>query len=216
VTPGPTEQRTELALNSIAACQEAKIKFILCLSVLSVEAEDTIFGKQFIPIEKVIKDDVGEGGAMVRLPLFINSFYAQAESIKTSGTFYESRDTTKGHTPVSVADIGKACADILAAPEKHRCTVYKIIMPSFCLDDVAQVFSKTLCTTVPYQAAKESFMSMGFPEWQVDGIMELYKMCDEDNPIVNETTNTSDIETITGEKPMTVQEWVEANKAGFS
>ncbi len=29
-------------------------------------------------------------------------------------------------------------------------------------------------------------MGMGFPEWQVDGIMDLYKYIDEDSEVTNE------------------------------
>lgn len=218
VVPG-SENRTELASNAIEACKAAGMKFILMLSVLTAPEEETIFGKQFAPVEAKMKEDVGEGGAVIRLPIFMDNFYAQAPSIKESGTFYEPRDPTKPHTPVTTADIGKAAADILAEPEKHAGKTYKLVMPPFNMNDVAAAFTKTLgkevtVTTVPYQSSKEAFMGLGYPEWQVDGIMELYKMCDEEKPIINEADIT-DIETITGEKAMTMEEWVEANKAGF-
>jgi hypothetical protein len=57
-------------------------------------------------------------------------------------------------------------------------------------------------------------MGMGFPEWQVDGIMELYKYIDEGSEVTNESDN-GDIEKITGEKPLTIEAWVEQNAAGF-
>ena len=93
-------------------------------------------------------------------------------------------------------------------------------MPGFTLNQLAEAFTKTLkkdvsVTTVPYEAAKESFMGMGFPEWQVDGIMELFQMIDNASEVTNETKDTGDFETITGTKPMTMEEWVEANAAGF-
>jgi hypothetical protein len=74
-------------------------------------------------------------------------------------------------------------------------------------------FTKTLgkevkATTVPYDAAKEAFMGMGFPEWQTDGILELYKYIDKESPLTNES-ESGDIELITGEKPTTIEAWVE-------
>jgi hypothetical protein len=57
-------------------------------------------------------------------------------------------------------------------------------------------------------------MGMGFPEWQVDGIMELYKYIDEGSEVTNESDN-GDIEKITGEKSLTIEAWVEQNAAGF-
>jgi hypothetical protein len=44
--------------------------------------------------------------------------------------------------------------------------------------------------------------------------MELYKFIDADSEWTNEK-DTGDIEKITGEKSMTMEEWVEQNAAGF-
>ena len=216
VVPGH-ESRTELALNGIEAAKEAGVKFLLVLSVLTV-GTDSIFGKQFATIEQKTKES-GIDYAIVRLPIFIDNNYASAGSIKDQGTFYDPRDPTKMHTPVAVTDVGKASADILANPNKHVGKTYKLVSPPFALNDLAGAFSKTLekevtVTTVPYEAAKSAFMGMGFPEWQGDGIMELYKFMDDDSPITNES-EVGDIELITGEKPLTVTTWVEQNVGGF-
>jgi uncharacterized protein YbjT (DUF2867 family) len=72
---------------------------------------------------------------------------------------------------VAVADVGKASADILAKPKKHLNKVYTLAMPPFHLIDFSKALSKALgkqilVTTVSYKNTKESFMAMGFPEWQ--------------------------------------------------
>jgi uncharacterized protein YbjT (DUF2867 family) len=151
--------------------------------------------------------------------LFIDNNYANVVSIKDHNTFYDPRNPTKLHTPVAVSDVGKAAAEILAKPARHVGKLYKLVMPAFSLNDLAASFTKELgrsvtVTTVPYDAAKQSFMGMGFPEWQTDGILELFRYIDEDNEMTNET-NTGDLEKITGEKPMTVNDWVQANAAAF-
>ena len=217
VTPGH-EQRTQLAINAVEAAKAAGVKFVLGLSVATT-GTDTIFGKQFVAIEKSLKT-AGLKNAIVRLPIFMDNFYANAQPIKENGTFYDPRDPTKPHTPVTVADAGKASADILAHPEKHFGKVYTLVMPSFTLNEAAEAFSSVLGkdvtpTTVPYPAAKEAFMGMGFPEWQVDGIMELYNFMDNESPLTN-NVSSNDIELITGEKPMDLKAWVTANKAGFA
>jgi uncharacterized protein YbjT (DUF2867 family) len=218
VVPG-SEQRTELAINAIEAAKEAGLKFLLVLSVLTSGTE-SIFGKQFEPIEAKVKES-GIDYAIVRLPLFIDNNYANVGSIKGQSTFYDPRDPTKLHTPVAVSDVGKAAADILASPfKKHNGKTYKLVSPPFSVNDAATAFSKTLgkevtATTVPYEAAKEAFMGMGFPEWQTDGILELFKYIDEESPITNEDEQTGDIELITGEKALTIEKWVDQNAAGF-
>jgi uncharacterized protein YbjT (DUF2867 family) len=216
VVPGH-EQRTELAINGIEAAKDAGVKFVLLLSVVT-SGTDSVFGQQFAPVETQAKES-GLEYAIVRLPLFIDNSYAHVASIKDQSTFYDPRDPTKLHTPVAVADVGKAAADILADPSKHYGKTYKLVSPPFSLNDMAAAFSKVLGkevkhTSASYVAAKEAFMDMGFPEWQVDGIMELYKYIDEDSEMTNES-ETGDIEKITGEKPLTIEAWVEQNAAGF-
>lgn len=216
VVPGH-ESRVELTLNAIEAAKTAGIKFILMLSVLT-SGTDSIFGKQFEPIEQKTKES-GIDYAIIRLPLFMDNNYANVASIKGQETFYDPRDPAKMHTPVAVSDVGKAAADILANPSSHAGKTYKLVSPAFSLNDLAAAFTKSLekdiqPTTVGYDACKEAFMGMGFPEWQTDGIIELFKYINEDSPITNEL-ETGDIEKITGEKPMTVEEWVEQNAAGF-
>jgi uncharacterized protein YbjT (DUF2867 family) len=216
VIPGH-ENRIELGTNALEAAKEAGVKHVLLLSVLTSET-DSIFGRHFKPLEDKVKE-LGIDFTIVRLPLFVDNNYAHADSIKSQGTFYVPHGADKMHTPATVADIGKASADILATPGKHIGKVYKLVTPAYSMNDLAAAFTKTLgkevtMTQVPYGAAKEAFMGMGFPEWQVDGIMELYKFIDADSEWTNEK-ETGDIEKITGEKATTMEEWVEQNAAGF-
>jgi len=218
VIPGHAD-RTQLGINGLEAAKEAGIKHVLLLSVLTAET-DTIFGRQFKPLEDRVKV-LGMSYTIVRLPLFIDNNLAHVGSIQQQDTFYVPQDPTKMHTPVAVGDVGKAAADILADPTKHNGKVYKLVAPAFSLNDQASAFTKALRiqdkvtpTVVPYDAAKQAFMGTGFPEWQTDGILELYKLIDAGSSITNETS-TGDIEMITGEKPTTVEEWIKETAPQF-
>jgi len=216
VVPG-TENRTQIALEGIQAAKDAGVKFLLVLSVLTSGTE-SIFGKQFEPVEAAVKSS-GLKHAIVRLPLFIENNLGNIESIKGQGTFYDPRDPTKLHTAVSTADAGKAAAEILSNPEKHTGKIYKIVSPAFSLNDLAAALTKNLgkdvtVTTVPYPAAKESMVGMGFPEWQADGVLELFKYIDEGSDLTNEKED-GDFEAITGKKPVTVETWVAQNASFF-
>lgn len=217
VTPGDVE-RTKLVLNALAACKAAGVEFALILSVATADT-DSVFGNQLKPIEEATKKSGLRGYSIVRLPLFIDNNYANAESIKNASTFYDPRDVTKFHTPVAVVDVGKASADILANPKKHYGKTYTLVMPPFSISDLAKAFSKALdkqvlATTVPYDKAKEAFMGMGFPEWQVDGILQLFQFIDAGNAATL-SQDLGDIQRITGEKATTLEEWVTQNAAGF-
>jgi hypothetical protein len=136
--------------------------------------------------------------------------YANVGSINGQElTFYDPRDPTKLHTPVTVSNVVKAAADTLADPSKHNGKTYQLVAPTFSLKDAAAAaFSKTLGkeVTVPYEAAKEAFMGMGFPNWQMDGILEFFKYIDKEYPITNGAEQTGNIELISaGEKPLTME-----------
>jgi len=217
VVPG-TKERTKMAVNALEAAKEAGCEFVLLLSVLTCET-DTVFGNQFKPIEARCKELELPSYAIIRLPLFMDNIMMNASSVKEESTFYDPRDPSKPYTPVAVQDVGKTAADIIANPDKHKGKTYKLVCPAFSLNDLAAAFSTTLdktvkSSTVHYNAAKESMLGMGFPEWQVGGILELYGMIDDGSSVTNEA-NTSDIETITGEKATTIKDWVEQNKTAF-
>ena len=216
VTPGHAD-RTKLAINGLEAAEDAGIEFVAVVSVLT-SGTDSIFGKQFAPIEAKAKA-LNIPTSILRLPLFIDNNWLNADSIKGQGTFYDPRDPTKKHSAVVVADIGKAAADVLASPEKHVNTTYKLVSPPFSLNDLADAFTSALgkkitVTTVPYDVAKEAFMGNGFPEWQVDGILELFHYIDEESTLTNEK-NTGDIAKITGEKATSVTAWTKQVAGGF-
>ena len=216
VTPGHAD-RTKLAINGLEAAEDAGIEFVAVVSVLT-SGTDSIFGKQFAPIEAKAKA-LNIPTSILRLPLFIDNNWLNADSIKGQGTFYDPRDPTKKHTAVVVADIGKAAADVLASSEKHGNTAYKLVSPPFSLNDLAAAFTSALgkkitVTTVPYDAAKEAFMGNGFPEWQVDGILELFHYIDDGSALTNEK-DTGDIAKITGEKATSVTEWTKQVAGGF-
>ena len=52
VTPGPTEERGKIALNAARASKKANVPFTVVVSVPIADKSDTIFGKQFGPLEE--------------------------------------------------------------------------------------------------------------------------------------------------------------------
>lgn len=214
VTPG-VENRADLVANAVSAAKTAGVAHIVVVSV-STTGTDTIFGRQFTAIEATVKDS-GLAYTLLRLPLFTDNNYANVASIKGEGKIYNPADPTKAFTTATVGDIAQASATILQAPAAHASKTYDFAGPAYTHNDLAAAFTKTLekpveFVQVPYEAAKEAFMGMGFPEWQTDGILELYKFVDADTY----RYPSADLEAILGRAPTGIEAWVEANKAGFS
>ena len=79
VTPGHAD-RTKLAINGLEAAEDAGIEFVAVVSVLT-SGTDSIFGKQFAPIEAKAKA-LNIPTSILRLPLFIDNNWSMLTASK--------------------------------------------------------------------------------------------------------------------------------------
>lgn len=217
VTPG-AENRAPLTIATAKAAKSAGVKHLAVVSVSTAVLPDTVFGRQLSEIEESIKK-LGIPYTFLRLPLFIDNYFAFKDPIQGQSSIYSPVDPTKPYTPVAVADAAKAAAVVLADPSKHANKTYDINSDRHTFGDAAAAFSEALgkevkYVQVPYDAAKEAFMKMGFPEWQVDGILELYRLIDSGSPVTN-LPDISNFTTLTGEKPTDLKTWVSQVAGAF-
>ncbi|CAI5950576.1 unnamed protein product [Closterium sp. NIES-64] len=218
IAPGHAD-RQKISIAAIDAAKAAGAKFILVLSVSTAELTDTIFGGQFAPVEAHTKAS-GVPFTVIRLPLFMENNYGFAESIKDASAIYSSYEPDKPFTAVSVDDVGEAAAKIFADPEAHKGKTYNLTGPSATATDIAQAFSNALGKTVsynfvPYEASKDWLTHSGFPEWQADGVIELFKSINAGAVQTNDPANGKTLEKILGRPPSSVKAWVDAHAAAF-
>ena len=212
--------RADLAANALEAADAAKsINFVLVLSVLTAPLQETIFGKHFTTIEEKAKAVFPASYCILRCPIFIDSVLTHAESIKEDGSFTDPRDPDMPFTPIAVRDVARAASDILAKPNQNAEKTYKLVCPSFSLNDQAAALSNVLekaitVTTIDYDQCKNFYTEQGYPEWQIDGSLEVFRLIDEGNPVTNET-DIEDFEKITDSKATTIEEWCQINSAKF-
>ena len=217
VTPG-TKARAELSIATAEAARDAGVKFLLVVSVLTADLTDTIFGAQFTKLESTISG-LGVTYAFLRLPLFIDNYWGFKDTIKSQSTFYGPIDPGKPFTPVLVADAGNAAAAILSNPTGHANQTYNLVSDRHTLSEVAAIFSEALgrqvqYVQVPFEAAKQAMLQMGFPEWQADGVLELDKLINGGSPVTNQG-DLGQYTAITGEKPTDIRTWIGAVKGAF-
>ena len=217
VVPG-AENRTELSVKTAQAAKAAGVKFLLVVSVLTADLSDTIFGKQMGAIEAGVKD-LGVPHCFVRLPFFTDNVWGSKASIQGQSSMYGPAGEGKQYSSVVVADAGKAAAAILASPDKHSGKTYNIVSHRITNAEVAQEFTTALgkevkYVKVPFEDAKKAFMGFGLPEWQAEGIMELFRLWDADSPVTN-VADLSHYETITGEKPTSLKDYINAIAGAF-
>ena len=217
VTPG-AENRAPLSIATAEAAKEAGVKFILAVSVPTVGLTDTIFGRQLSELEGKISS-LGVPYAFIRLPLFVDNNWGFKDTIQGQSAFYAPINPDKPFTPVVVEDAGNAAATILSDYTKHTNKTYTIVSDRYTHNELAKAFSEVLgkeikYIQVPYDAAKQAFLGNGYPEWQVDGILEIFKLIDNDTP----ETNISDLsvyKTLTGEELTSVKAWIAKYEAAF-
>ena len=217
VTPG-TKARAELSIATAEAARDAGVKFLLVVSVLTADLTDTIFGAQFAKLESTISG-LGVTYAFLRLPLFTDNYWGFKDTIKSQSTFYGPIDPSKPFTPVLVADAGNAAAAILSNPTGHANRTYNLVSDRHTLSEVAAIFSEALgrqvqYVQVPFEAAKQALLQMGFPEWQADGVLELDKLINGGSPVTNQG-DLGQYTAITGEKPTDIRTWIGAVKGAF-
>ena len=212
--------RPDLATNALEAADAAKsINFVLVLSVLTAPLQDTIFGKHFSEIENKAMQIFPASYCILRCPVFIDSLLTHADSINKDGYFSDPRDPDMPFTPIAVRDVARAASDILAKPNQNAEKIYKLVCPSFSLHDQAAALSSVLekaitVSTIDYDECRDGYLQQGYPEWQVDGSLEVFKLIDEGSPVTNET-DTGDFEAITDSKATTIEEWCQINSAKF-
>ena len=217
VTPG-AENRAELSISTAKSAKEAGVKHQVVVSVIAVDRQDILFGRQFTEIETSLKA-LGVTYTILRLTIFFENNFGFKSSIKDAGAIYFPVDPSKKFCTASVGDIGKAAAAILVSPAKHAYKTYNIVGDHHSYGDVAAAFGEALGKTVTYNrvsydAAKQAFLGKGLPEWHVDGLMELFKLIDSGDSAIS-TTESSDYNLIAGQQPTSLKAWVTQVKGAF-
>ncbi|CAI7895066.1 unnamed protein product, partial [Closterium sp. NIES-53] len=102
----------------------------------------------------------------------------------------------------------------------HKGKTYNLTGPSATATDIAQAFTSALGKSisynfVPYEASKDWLTHNGFPEWQADGVIELFKSINAGALVTNDPANGKTLEKILGRPPISVKAWVDAHAAAF-
>ena len=201
-----------LAIGAAEVAKAAGVKHILTVSVLTVELTDTIYGKQYGELESSVKH-LQIPYTFIRLPPFVDNYWAYKRPIQQNSSFSTPADPTKPFSAVVVEDAGKAAAAIMAEPEKHYGKTYKLISNRHTLNELAAAFSQALGKNVKYErisyndCRRRLVEVVGFSEEDADGILEIYRLTDEECPMVDDP-EMSHFNQITGEKPTSLKEWV--------
>ncbi|KGJ91564.1 SDR family oxidoreductase [Colwellia psychrerythraea] len=212
--PGNVEAREQHAKNAIdAAVQAGSVKHFLFYSVFGAEYESILFGRQFRAGEKHLEQS-GLNWTHLRTIFFQDNFYGWAEGIKQGGLYFGIREGSLA--PLNVADIGEIAANILTT-SGHNNKAYNVTGPELLTgEDMAEIFTKVTGKAVSYisptkEQTLDSLLSTGWPEWQAQGMLELFEVFATNQAAVI----SPDGEQLLGRPLTTLKDFTERNKSAF-
>ena len=205
------EQHAKLVIDAAIAAES--VKDFLFYSVFGAEYEAILFGRQFRFGEKYLEDS-GLNWTHLRTIFFQDNLPGWAEGIKQGALYL---GTGEGQfAPLNVADVGEIAANILTSPG-HAGQAYNITGPELLSGaQIADIFSEQLGHKVEHispdnATTLDSLVSTGWPEWQANGLVELFNLFADNQAAVV----SPDGEKLLGRPLTTVSQYIERNKAQF-
>lgn len=173
-----SEQAEQLQLNFVNIAHSADVQHIVKLSQLAaVENSPVRFLRYHAKVENRIRE-LGCTYTFLRPNLYMQGFIALKDYIKNDGKFYAAVGNT-GISVVDVRDIAAVAACALTAAG-HENKIYNITGEETLTHyQLADIFSTVLGKKVTFidvspEQMRGALQAAGFPEWQLEGLIEDY------------------------------------------
>ena len=195
------EEQYRLASSGLAAAKRSgKPHVVRSSGMIPAPIEESRVGRHQVQIENDLKS-CGLPYTILRPHLFMQTTMIAAQTVKSEGTIYMPLKEGKIGM-IDIRDIAEAAAKVLTS-EGHEGKTYELTGPAaISIHDVAAALSKALgkpirYVDVPPQAARESLLGMGVPEWVVGATLEFFQKFSEGGG----DKVTGDFESLTGHAP---------------
>jgi uncharacterized protein YbjT (DUF2867 family) len=208
---GPTA--VDHANNLIRAAKQVGQPYLVRLSAHGSERSRII--KDHMAIEEIVKSS-GLPYTFLRPTFFMQDLFMAVQTISEQGMIYMPFKDGKLAT-IDVRDIVDVSTKVLTTPG-HEGKTYILTGPQpISFYDIASAFSTALGKEVKYvdvppDAARQSMIGMGMPEWIAEGYVEL--MADFANNWANKSY--PDVETITGHPARSIDQFAQDFVSLFS
>jgi uncharacterized protein YbjT (DUF2867 family) len=125
-------------------------------------------------------------------------------------------DATGRHAPIAAEDLGAVIAAILADPAPHKGQIYPLFGPvEITAPEMAKIIGQTLGKEIRYEKITADQWAREVTGQEIPFLgQHLHEVAiDHQNGIFAGTNDV--VERITGRRPMTINEFVEKNRAAF-
>jgi uncharacterized protein YbjT (DUF2867 family) len=199
------ETQLQQAINVIDAAKKSGNPHIVRHSMWGSENSRII--KQGYKIEEILKES-GLPWTILKPTFYMQNTMMAAQTISSDGVIYwDMKDGKLGM--IDVRDIADAAFAVITG-KGHEGKEYILTGPeAISFNDVAKIFSNVLDTeikyvSVPGEAALQSMVGMGLPEWIAKGYVELSEGFSEN--FANSTTRN--VEILTGHPSRSFEQFV--------
>ena len=199
------ETQLQQAINVIDAAKKSGNPHIVRHSMWGSENSRII--KQGYKIEEILKES-GLPWTILKPTFYMQNTMMAAQTISSDGAIYwDMKDGKLGM--IDVRDIADAAFAVITG-KGHEGKEYILTGPeAISFNDVAKIFSNVLDTeikyvSVPGEAALQSMVGMGLPEWIAKGYVELSEGFSEN--FANSTTRN--VEILTGHPSRSFEQFV--------
>ncbi|MDJ1467048.1 SDR family oxidoreductase [Xanthocytophaga flava] len=211
-----SEQAEQLQLNFVDSAMRAGVRHIVKLSQFAADVNSPVrFLRYHAAVEQRIKES-GIDYTFLRPNLFMQGLFGFREPIAKQNKFFASVGEAK-ISLVDIRDIAAVAAKALTSPG-HEGKIYNLTGPqALSHQEIAEYLSHELKRSILFinvspEDMRNALLSVGFPEWQADGLIEDYAHYARGEA----SAISSDIEVITGQSARSFDNFVKEYASLFS
>ncbi|MDJ1484952.1 SDR family oxidoreductase [Cytophagaceae bacterium YF14B1] len=211
-----SEQAEQLQLNFVDSAMRAGVRHIVKLSQFAADVNSPVrFLRYHAAVEQRIKES-GIDYTFLRPNLFMQGLFGFREPIAKQNKFFASVGESK-ISLVDIRDIAAVAAKALTNPG-HEGKIYNLTGPqALSHQEIAEYLSYELKRSILFinvspEDMRNALLSVGFPEWQADGLIEDYAHYARGEA----SAIFSDIEVITGKSARSFDNFVKEYASLFS
>ena len=218
MTPA-NENRVPATIKVATAACRARVPHLVVVSVSTADV-DSVFGRQYKQIEEAVRELSASHGThytLIRMPLFLENYYGFAATVKQSAAIRCSIDPDQPYSPTAANDIGEAIAAVAAdASGKWQDRTINLAGESHTVGQATEWLSELCGAPIRFERItpdeeRAMFLSHGFPEWQADGIVELYSLVSDGSYLFP----SDDLRECIGRQPTSVREYLQKALPSF-
>ncbi len=170
--------------------------------------------QQINEVDKALKSS-GIPYTIIKPTFYMQNLMMASPSIQSEGNIYWDWDEGRAGM-IDIRDVAESAFGALTGKAEQGKEYILTGSRSVSMNDVATSFSKVLSkqvkyVAVPHEASKESMMGMGFPEFIVDGYVELSKGFSKGFA----DTTTNNVELLSGHKARSIDDFTRDFKVYF-